>query len=81
MPINKSLFLFDSNLNLKNAAKVNEGAVSLKNTSESFRVTVMGAFSPTDQALGFVMALPKKYRAKTKSTCQSFAKTCTYRLW
>ena len=61
-----SLFLFDSKLNLKNAAKVNEGAVALTNTSENFKVTVMGSFSPTDQALGFVMTLPKNTGQKPK---------------
>ena len=62
----ESLFLFDSNLNLKNAAKVNEGAVSLTSNPERFNVTVMGSFSPTDQALGFVMALPKNTGQKPK---------------
>ncbi len=55
----RSLFLFDSQLQLLNNATVREGAVHLDEAEEDIKLTVMGSFSPTDEANGFILGLPK----------------------
>ncbi|NRB52962.1 MAG: VCBS repeat-containing protein [Saprospiraceae bacterium] len=55
----KSLFLFDSQLQLINKAKVREGAVHLDEEEGDIKLTVMGSFSPTDASNGFILGLPK----------------------
>lgn len=55
----RSLYRFDGRLALQQAAKVREGAVSLNETEQDLRVTVMGSFSPTDAPSGFILNLPK----------------------
>lgn len=54
----ESLLLFDANLQLVNAAKVREGAVHLDETEKDMKLTIMGSFSPTDAAKGFILGLP-----------------------
>lgn len=55
----RSLYRFDGELALQQAAKVREGAVSLDETAQDLRLTVMGSFSPTDAPSGFILDLPK----------------------
>lgn len=54
----QSLQYFDQQLQPGIQAKVREGAVSLIEESDRLLLTVMGSFSPTDAASGFVLALP-----------------------
>lgn len=55
----RSLYRFDDRLALQQAAKVREGAVSIDETGQDIRLTVMGSFSPTDAPSGFILRLPK----------------------
>lgn len=55
----KSLYVFDRHLELQNSARVREGAVHLAQDSGNIKLTVMGSFSPTDIAEGFILGLPK----------------------
>ena len=56
----KKMFLLDENQNILSVANTQEGAVSFRENSESFQVTVMGSFSPNDKEDGFIMSLPKR---------------------
>jgi hypothetical protein len=51
----QSIMNFDEDLNLRRAAKVDEGAVWINETPEGDLVTVMGNFLPTDEPLGYVV--------------------------
>ncbi|NJM94427.1 MAG: VCBS repeat-containing protein [Cytophagales bacterium] len=62
----KAFYLFDNQLNLKNAANVKEGAVWAEPTDQRIYLTVMGSFSPTDTPSGFLMSLPRQAQEKTK---------------
>ncbi|WP_421948764.1 FG-GAP repeat domain-containing protein [Phaeodactylibacter xiamenensis] len=53
------LMVFDQNLQLRQQAKVREGAVSLQDNPADLLLTVMGSFSPTDAPEGFLLQLPK----------------------
>ncbi|MEM6380438.1 MAG: VCBS repeat-containing protein [Bacteroidota bacterium] len=56
----QSMYLFDKNLQLEKTAKTREGAVQVQEFANSFVLTVMGSFSPTDAPSGLVFALPKQ---------------------
>lgn len=56
----QALYHFDKSSTLLATARVKEGAVSMAETEEVLILTVMGSFSPTDAALGFVMGLEKR---------------------
>lgn len=56
----KAFYQLDPNLQLQQAAQVREGAVALTEFPNQLLLTVMGSFSPTDAASGFLMALPKQ---------------------
>ena len=55
----RSLYRFNGQLGLQQAAIVREGAVSLNETKQALRLTIMGSFSPTDAPSGFILRLPK----------------------
>lgn len=57
-----SFLQLDGKLNLVNAAKVNEGAVSLHETEAYYWLTIMGEFSPSDNAKGMMLKLPKNQK-------------------
>lgn len=54
----KAMYLFDKDLKLQKAANVKEGAVDIAEMDDRLLITVMGSFSPTDAASGFVFQLP-----------------------
>lgn len=54
-----SLSIFDKNLNLLKSGNVNQGAVCMNIFENVDFVTVMGSFSPTDEPIGQLIALPK----------------------
>jgi len=54
----KGFYNFDTQLNMQQAAKVREGAVSMQETPSGIKLTVMGSFSPTDAPTGFLLNLP-----------------------
>ncbi|MBK8566531.1 MAG: VCBS repeat-containing protein [Saprospiraceae bacterium] len=54
------LFSFDNNLELQRTAKLPSGVVSLTGIAEGEVATCIGSFSPTDEATGSVVFLPKK---------------------
>ncbi|MEM6517408.1 MAG: VCBS repeat-containing protein [Bacteroidota bacterium] len=56
----KSFSVFSTDLKLLSTGNVQEGAVSLYDGDDSFWLTVMGSFSPTDAPLGLIATLPKK---------------------
>jgi hypothetical protein len=57
---NKQMFAtLSPDFQLTNAANVREGAVWMEEQPDEFLVTVMGSFSPTDVAGGFIVSLPK----------------------
>ena len=66
----KGLYLFDESLSVQQAAKVREGAVSLDETPQFLRLTVMGSFSPTDTPNGFILQLPKAGKEPPKFLLQ-----------
>ncbi|MBX2826758.1 MAG: VCBS repeat-containing protein [Flavobacteriaceae bacterium] len=55
----KSFSVFSGDLELLSTGNVQEGAVSLYDDSETFWLTVMGSFAPTDAPLGLIAKLPK----------------------
>lgn len=55
----KAVYQFSKSSQFLNAAKVREGAVHLEELANSFLITIMGSFSPTDAPTGLLMALPK----------------------
>jgi hypothetical protein len=54
------LFSFDNDLELQRTAKLPSGVVSLTGIAEGEVATCIGSFSPTDEATGSVVFLPKK---------------------
>lgn len=52
-----SIYQFDSQLNMRQAAALGEGPVWAEALGDALLVTVMGSFSPTDAASGSVVAL------------------------
>ena len=60
----KTLFQFDNQLKLINAANAKEGVISLEEFDEGYVVTSMGAFAPTDLPKGISFFLPKSKTAK-----------------
>lgn len=55
-----SLMLFDKNLTFVRAAKLREAPVHIQKFGEAYYVTMMGSFSPTDQAKGMLVKLDSK---------------------
>jgi hypothetical protein len=56
----QTLNKLSNDFRLEGTAKVREGVVSMAETKDLLLLTVMGSFSPTDAAKGFLMALPAK---------------------
>ena len=56
----QTFYQLDAGLNIQKAAKVGHGAVDLRETSTALHIGVMGSFSPTDQASGYLFELPLK---------------------
>ncbi len=54
----QALYRFNNRLEFQQAAKVEEGAVSLESLPDRLLVTVMGSFSPTDAPSGMLLELP-----------------------
>lgn len=55
----QQLLAFDPQLALTSRGQVKEGAVSHTETASGRWITIMGSFAPTDDALGFILHLPK----------------------
>lgn len=53
----KSIYQLDANFKLLKQAKVGEGLVHMKAINQQLWGTIMGSFSPTDQALGSIFSL------------------------
>ena len=62
----QTLYQLDEQLKIQRAAKVQKGAVALRETSGSLQVAVMGSFSPTDRPSGFLLELPFSPHRKTR---------------
>lgn len=62
----KALYTFDQKGAFQGAANVREGAVWMEEKEQHYLLTVMGSFSPTDQASGLLLALPKDATSKTR---------------
>jgi hypothetical protein len=54
----QKLYQFNEDLQVEKVATIKEGGVGLIETDNEWIVTVMGSFSPTEEASGFVMGLP-----------------------
>lgn len=54
----QKLYAFDQSQNLLQAANTRDGVVHLRETPQALLLTVIGSFSPTDKASGFVFRLP-----------------------
>lgn len=62
----KKLYRMGKNFEVQGMANVREGAVKILEDEERILLTVMGSFSPTDAAKGFVMQLPKQEGGETR---------------
>jgi len=60
------LFQYDQELQLISTARSKEGAVHLHEKQDAYWITVMGSFSPTDAASGFIFRLPKSNQEKAQ---------------
>lgn len=62
----KQLYVFDDQMELLGRANVQEGAVAIQEVPNAYLVTAMGSFSPTDNASGLLMALPRDPNLRPK---------------
>jgi len=64
--LSKKLVQFDKNLNLLKSGNILEGAVHLRESEDGYWILSMGSFSPTDQASGMLLHLPKSENKKAR---------------
>jgi len=57
--LSKKLLQFDNDLAMIKAGNIGEGVVHLKEDQDAYWILTMGSFSPTDQASGMLLHLPK----------------------
>jgi hypothetical protein len=55
----EAIYQFEQDLTFQQKGKTGEGAVTINEFVNTYLVTVMGSFSPTDAAKGLVVSLPK----------------------
>ncbi|MCI4668071.1 MAG: VCBS repeat-containing protein [Bacteroidia bacterium] len=70
----QGLYQYSSNLVLQKAARVGKGLVSFLDTKQEAYATVMGSFSPTEEASGYVLALPKYEGGVTRKIIDSLVR-------
>lgn len=69
--LSQSFSVFSNSLEFIQGAKIGEGAVWMDELPESYMITVMGSFSPTDYGSGYILSLPKSGNAKTYKAIDS----------
>lgn len=62
----QQLLRFGRDLSLQERGQVKEGAVAYTATERGEWITVMGSFAPTDEALGFILHLPKGEKKRAR---------------
>ncbi|MEO0470681.1 MAG: VCBS repeat-containing protein [Bacteroidota bacterium] len=62
---------FDAHLSLRQTANTREGLVHVQEEADQWFMTVMGSFSPTDQAKGMLFSLPRTKEGKPEILIQA----------